>query len=377
MQDRNRENRDKRSRDVVRLCPSCRMEISAFASKCFHCGEYIQQYIALDRKLTAEQLGETRGPRDRKASSESVVQAMASVRAEMVGDKRNPSDPITDDELDVPLASPDASKIDAIEEPLVARGIEDWTMLSSAVTTLPPSEKTTRGSGRGPSWVRRTCVFGAFVAGSMLLYFGSIQVAGIMKDFKVSDPPAPVQMEPNPAAEILAGTRQGTILEALELASTTVRRQDTPRNRAVIEEVRIRFADEVRAILNAAAWTPDSLSRAVELAARGLQIDNCPSLGELYEEVSQEQCAYMMVPTRFAPDDGRGAVSFRLNRLLKVPPHLQGVDGVVSASVGESVLDRFKVLKVEKTSVLLEDTLRARTVRFSLDGTVVLVSANP
>ncbi|HNZ19239.1 MAG TPA: hypothetical protein PKK44_12995, partial [Candidatus Hydrogenedentes bacterium] len=43
--------------DKTRVCPYCRMEISIFATKCFHCGERVDPPRTDQRHFSMEDLG--------------------------------------------------------------------------------------------------------------------------------------------------------------------------------------------------------------------------------------------------------------------------------------------------------------------------------
>lgn len=328
-------------RDKLRLCPSCRMEISFFATKCRFCGEPVGRPREEARQLTVQDLGGAQSGTDYAPGGE-VLDALEAFRREEI-------------ERNAPVEAPKR-------------------------TWLGTKKASGRGAGhKGPKagepsgyavLVRKILFFAAIVAGIVVLFLVGTAVKGRIDEYIANKNNVPIVPIDNKAEEILKAGGPDATLKALEEAVRVCREQNTPANRQVADRVREALKNEVAALLNGENWKTADISKASTLVSRAAAIDmESPAVRELVAEVSDERTAYNMTIERI--DAGRGEVHLRIHEP-------DGSSEVVLKRNGDTLRKgRFEIKAVMANHVRIEDRLRKnreipRSFRLFVDGTIAV-----
>ncbi len=341
--------------DKTRVCPFCRMEISIFATKCFHCGEHVDPPRADQRHFSMEDLGGRKSTN--YAPSESVMAALETFRAELTGELQHGTGETT------AAGSPDPSSpsgdglptLNEYSQQLASLHEESRPSGAFAQVYAPPQE----------SFGQRLATYLAFVI--VVLVFG-VGVFGLYSLIKGRHPePPPVAQEvaipPNEAPGLL---REGRFLDALSTARDAAALHDTQENQGILEETRNAIQQEVERLIEANPWTPDHLQRAVELASEAAAIDPGSDFGALEQYAKNEEYAYAMMLIRPEPRRVGGKAQFRLNPLSEAAA--QTGHDKVTVEVGETIANRFELLRVRRSDAELRDVLRDRQLIYSVSG---------
>lgn len=333
--------------DKMRLCPTCRMEISVLATKCRFCGEEVGRPKDEQRHFTVEDLGgETV---EHYAPSSSVMEALETfrsdetVRSALKGQKKTSI---------FRRSAKEKAEKEAVQG--LRSGLPELDAHGRALASVKPigRQQTPGRRARGPSWTKKVGAFAVLVAAILILWFGGVKVAAVIKDFVAKDTTTNpvVQRVPNPAVAILNG--EGDPLAALEAALKHRRSHDSPEARNTLERARAYTEKKVFDLLNAEPYSRDNYQRATKLVNTAHQVDPCDRFAELKATLLAEICAYR--------------VQLKSSDTTVSPPQatlvLQDTNFIateVTVKEGETVLDgRFKVYLIMGDEVRLTDSLR-------------------
>lgn len=339
---------DNRSPDKMRLCPSCRMQISVLATKCRYCGEEVGRPKEEQRQLTIESMGGEHI--EHYAPSSSVMEALESFRSEEVTDKavnatrrslifrRKPG----------PKAS--AGKGGGLPE-LDAQSLQ----LAGGGQGRTVSSRIVRGSakprrGVSSSDLTRWAGYAAIaIAALLVLYYGGGVAIRAVKAMRTMDTPAIVSSA-NPAVRMLEAGEP--IMAVLTQASLYHRKNDTPESEAVLNDVRARVVEEVRGLLDADPFDRRNLRSALRMANEANQADPNSVFTDLKREVDEEHRVYATMLLDATADTSPPVAVFRITDASK-----RNVD--VQAAQGETFLDgRFRIDLVRPNVVHLIDLER-------------------
>lgn len=274
-----------RSPDKMRLCPSCRMEISVLATRCRFCGEEVGRPKEEQRHLTVDELGgETI---EHYAPSSSVMEALESFRSDETVRgtpnetkkkssifRKRPGDKEPEAKKDSGLPELDAN----------SRKLAD-TFSSGPSNSRARSRKSAPAS---PSWMKIVGVFAGLSAAMVIIYFGGIQVMAIINSSGSDDI---ARIPGNPALSYL---EEGDSLEALRQASKFESHYDTPDSRDVLKQARDAVQAEVMGLLTSAPYTKQNLREASRIVQEAHAADPSEPMLGLKELVDKELRDYAL-----------------------------------------------------------------------------------
>lgn len=324
---------DPDQREKQRLCPSCRMSISALATRCHYCGEEVARPKVEDRKLTINDLG---GLAENKFQlSGSVLDALEAFRAEEgVSETPKPEKKSLFGKRSTDSNPPGIEKPAQQQQP-------SGTSLLDELGLAPKPVKSVE-QGRDPAWTTKVGVLGGFVAAIVILFFGGVKGFAMISDYLEQRRAGEEVVVVNRAPELL---RAGDLIGALEAAVEANKLKPDEENQDILAQIRKMVADQVRNSLDSPNWRRDDLSAASSLAHRAAAID--PSnriLGEFLKEIEEENEAYSFV-LMGVDSDGKSAQFKRGGREVEVGEH-------------ERLYDRFDVVSIRRDAVILLDSKR-------------------
>ncbi len=351
-------------REKTRMCPSCRMAISVFATKCRFCGESVGRPKEADPHFTQKDLGGYKPPQHRL--SDSFIGALEAFRAEEFPEEEG-GDEVDNQRRREAQAEAEFDFEGDVEDAEVR--LSKWT----GSRTAKPRQKPRRLSGS--KW---------FLLGTVLVLVIALYFAGIFAVRRVTAYLEARRAEEqttfdNNALDTLA--RGGSVLKALDVAVKALEHENSEPNRLIAQKVRDHLALEVRNLLEphgAAAedgtkWDLEWLKKADHLVEQAIAIDPSSELVQsLKAEVDEEIFAYERT-TVAKPDPEQDKVFVTM---IYPENPLESVKKTVST--GDTVRDRFIVRKIAEDHVKFEDTKRKdrlgtnRTFKIYLDGTVVI-----
>ncbi len=349
------------SQDKRRSCPYCRMEISVFATKCFHCGERVEPPRTDQRHFSTEDLGGLRGTN--YAPSESVMAALETFRAELTGER------------DEGAAQGSSSKASSGGDSSSGGDISEsgLPVLDERSKELASIHEESRPTGAfaapyglpKPSPGRRLANALAVLIVLAVLGVGAFGLYSMMQGQNV--PPEPVIEEserpPNRAPALL---EEGRLLDAVSAARDAVILADTSENKAIQQQAREALYNQVQQHITAAPWKAEDLDQAVELATQAAIIDPSDFFANLEGEVKKEEYTYRMMLVRPEPDGARGKARFRFHALSEAA--IEAGDDSVTVEVGEEFAGRFRLVRVGRSEAEVEDLLRGRRIIYYLSG---------
>lgn len=327
-----------------RMCPTCRMEISFFATKCRFCGEPVGRPKEEVRQLTVRDLGGENG--SQYAPGEDVVDALEMFRQEELAR----------------LEQEDAPKswFHRKEKKKPAKGPGPVSPYSELPGLDPTSrdlaslgggfERARRSSSRGQETLltKKLAMLGGFVAVIIILYFGGTYAKAKYDDFKERRNAKPPISVDNQAMAILNGG--GSPVDAFEAAMNALNTVNNAENIEVANNVRAAILKQIDELINSDPWEPANLDKASNMAARAVQLDpDTPSLRKAADTAQQEIFAYKMSIKEI--DMAAGTVTLRV--LYPDRP-----EDLVIKRKGEKILNRFEVKSVTRDGVRLSDSMR-------------------
>lgn len=340
---------DNRSPDRMRLCPSCRMEISVLATKCRYCGEEVGRPKEEQRQLTVESMGGEHI--EHYAPSSSVMEALESFRSEevtgkAVGDTRRSS--IFRRKKVDPKAGAvkhgGLPELDAQSQQLAGGG--QRRTVSSRIVRASTGKKRGVSVADVSRWAAYVAAAAVAIAG---VVYGGSWALGALRSMR--DTTAPVSVSsPNPAARMLEDGEP--IMEVLAEAALYHRRNGTPESEKLLNDVRARVVDDVRNLLNGSPFDRRNLRNALRMINEASQADPSDEFVNLKREVDEEIRVYATMLIEATPDSAPPTAVFRVSGSNR-----RAAD--VRAAQGETILDgRFRVDMVRPNYVHLIDLQR-------------------
>ena len=319
--------------EKMRVCPSCRMQISVLATKCRFCGEEVGKPKDESRTLSIHDLGGEHVYH--RAPSGSVMEALEAFRV----DETLQQSPGGLDTLDLGL-DPN-QKIPGSGNAPSAFDID-----------YRPSPPTGTKTSKKPAPKSNTGLIIGAVAAAVVLLVAAVAVPRVIKSINTK----PVVTAPvfvNQAPKILQSG--GPPLDALTAAVEAIAHDDNAQNRLIAEQCVAALEKQVTEKLNATPFDNDNLNSASSLATRGADLYPNETTRKLVAETKEENGVYKMVLVNI--DSATDTAKFKLVD-----------DGDVEVHEKEYVVTRFLVLRiVGRRSVTLVDTKRAnRQVMFEV-----------
>lgn len=341
-----------RGPDKMRLCPTCRMEISILATKCRFCGEDVGRPREEQRKLTVEDLGgETI---EHYAPSSSVMEALEAFRSEealrrkQTGQKKSSIFSRQSRVEQVPSVGQPLKTglppLDAYSRSLASTGGLSRT---SVVAKRRVNRRVSRTFSASP-WMRMVLWVLAAAVAAALLYLALMKGVPRIRALVLARSSPTVDAPQNPAAVMLES--DASPLEILEAAVTHQRRYDNAENREIVEKAAARVEEYVAGLLAKNPYDRENLRQAWDMASKAHAVSPTNRLLDLKNRVSAEVRIYSAMLVNAEPE--------------AKPPHavLRIVDSdmnetEVTVREGESFLEgRFQLTLVKRDEVCLVDT---------------------
>ena len=352
--------------DKLRLCPTCRSQISIFATKCKFCGEVVGRPRDEARQLTVDDLGGYEG--SSYVISGDLADAMEAFRHEQMAQSEREHAEAQGKRHGTWLGrKKDLDKEPAQEPPAPGAqppGITEQLMSISAFSQTrrrrpPPQERV---------WTRKLALLGGFVAAVVILYFGGGYAKAKYDEYLAKKHAVPVVHVDNYAGDYL---KAGDLLGALREARRAQGEADNTENRHIADEVREAIRDQVADLVNAKDWQKELLNQASRLVANAQRIDpDSKLLQEVRKEVDREVFHYSLRIEEIHLEPGGKARVF-----LEVQEPGRQRELVVKEK-GQQVSGRFVIKSITRDQIRFEDTQRKgrsdrpRQLCLSLDGTL-------
>ncbi len=334
--------------EEMRLCPTCRMKVSIWATKCHHCGEEVGRPRREELKLTLKDLGGE--SKTSYAPSGNVTGALESFRVEeassveaMLASRRKVSfwDRLLGRTPPPPppkRISQGAQSLDEYSRNLTASLLDDMPSSSSMSISraqLPQSSGLGLSGRLGPI---------VMVVGALLvLYFGGNFAWGKVSGFIEARKHANDVIYNNQALSMLARNEESIV--AFEEAMTALRINETEENRQIASDIRAILLKDVDSLMSANPWRRSDQDKAYDMMQRAMKVDSNPEVRTKYESVSRDIGQFKFVLK--SVDSTGTKATFRLNN----PDFEQEV------TVGQSdrIMDRFIVAAISSREVHLND----------------------
>lgn len=329
--------------EKMRVCPSCRMQISVLATKCRFCGEEVGKPKDETRTLSIHDLGGEQVYH--RAPSGSVMEALESFR---------------------------------VDETLQRSGVEDLNKMDMGINAgnLPPSMRaptaddfdfkpkpaSTTLKKKPASSGSRMGLVGAIVAALVLGVVAITAGPGILE--KINGPKEVVTgpTHVNQAPGILA--RGGPAIEALAAAVEALGADPSADNRRIAEDCVQALEKEVKALLNSPSFDAGKITEASNRAARGVELYPNEATRALAEEANQDDKIYKMMLTGI--DRATDTATFKL----------VGVGSpVVKVKEKDMLADRFYVKSIvaSKSVTLMDSKRNNRPVKYEQGASAMAV----
>ena len=354
-----KQNRD----EAQRLCPTCRMEVSVWATKCHHCGEELGRPRTEETRLTLRDLGGSQ--QTTYAPSGNVTGALESFRVEETAAEasrlsRKPQSLI--DRLlgrKAPLA--EAPKTQAPDEVSELSELDEYgkNLAASILDDMPATSRpsTSRGgSSQAASSLReRIIMTGGIFLAIVVIYFVISFTWNRVSAYLEAKNAVPVITYDNKAPEMLA--RGEDAIDAFEEAVKAARIVDDEANRNVLNDVRSLLLADVDALMSRNPWKNSNYNTAYSYIQRAVNSGNHPALVAKFEAVKADIDAYKFILKSI---DGDKA-TFRLNNGPDFPPE-------ETVEVSDRMMGRFIVQRISSLSVdLLDDKIEGRKLTIGLN----------
>lgn len=327
--------------DKLRLCPSCRMEISSLAVKCRYCGEEVGKPKLEQRTLSIDDLGGESVYH--RAPAGSVIEALEAFRVEAgleMGDGAQAPDASANAGGSGIGVGPDGMPV-LDEDPLGEQSGSGW---NSSITSVHKR--------RPPTVQERIRTVGLVVGVIAVLAFCGVKAPGWIEAYRSSHADAAPLPFVNKAPGILE--RGGPPLEALRAAAEAIRFENSAQHKSSRDKALERLIEQVEGLLNAKPFNQDNLTRASGLMAKAVSIHPSSKAIAAAEEVNSDNAVYKM---SLIGVDG------------EVATFMSNDSQLMDVEEGDVLAKRFRVRLVDPRSVTLDDTLRGnRTVRFKVGG---------
>lgn len=320
--------------EKMRVCPSCRMQISVLATKCRYCGEEVGKPKDETRTLSIHDLGGEQVYH--RAPSGSVMEALESFR------------------VDETLQRTDADDLNKLDLGINAGNLPGMTRAPTAedFDYKPKSPAPMKKPASGGS---RMGLVGAIVVALVLVVVAITAGPSILEKLNAPPPAPPTVTHVNQAPGILA--RGGPAVEALEAAVEALGFEDSDENRRIAEDCVQALVKEVRALLDAPKFDSSKVTQASNLAARGVELYPNEATRQILEEAKTDDQAYKMMLVNI--DRPTDTATFKL--VTSGSPE-------VKVKEKDLIANRFYVQRVTGSqSVTLTDTKRnGRTIIYEV-----------
>lgn len=332
------------NQEKARICPTCRMEISVFATKCRFCGESVGRPRDEARILTIDDLGGASQGTD-YAPSANVMDALESFRQEEIERIREK------EEEEAELSSlwwwqrlGAGKRRNSKNTSRRSSSFNELDSRSRELADIGMRRRTSRQRHQ-PIWTKQVALVAAFVAAVVLLYFGGRMVKAGIDDYLVRKNAKPEIKVDNRALSMLQSNMP---LDALQEAVRALGIADTQENRDIADKVRNGVADYIRDRLNSDNWTDSVMHQVEEEINHAVNTDPYSRLlQDVKKEVREEIRLHSI--TFSDPNPEAGTVTLRLLDDRK-PTDL--------ARTGERVHGRFEIMNITREQVRFKDHQR-------------------
>lgn len=347
-QDQNRSNHQGEPTEEMRQCPTCRMKVSVWATKCHYCGEEVGRPRREELKLTLKDLGGD--IKTSYAPSGNVTGALESFRAEeassveaMLASRRKvgffdrllgrtPPQPPPKRPLD------GMSELDEYSRNLTASFLDDMPASSSQSISRAQMPRPS-----APGLVERFGVIGMVLVALVVLYFGGNFAWGKVSSYIEARNRGDEIIYNNRALEMLA--REEEPIVALEEAMAALSINDTEENKRIASDVRALVLKEVDDLIAANPWRRSDQDKAYGIVQRAIKVDNHPDVHAKFESVSREIGLFKFVLK--SVDTTGTKATFRLNN--------PNFEAEVTVELSDRIMDRFIVARISSREVHLND----------------------
>jgi len=336
------------NQDEMRLCPTCRMKVSVWATKCHHCGEEVGRPRREEVKLTLKDLGG--GQKTTYAPSGNVTGALESFRMEevstqetLIAQRRKLSllDRLMGRKLP-PLpprpSTPPMAELDEYNRNLSASLLDDMpgaSSISISRAQIPQQHGT-------PIGVR--VVQGVVVLLALgLLYIGGNFAWAKISDYIYSRNQGEEFVYNNRAVDMLARGEEPIV--AFEEAMTALGYNDTAENQEIAGQMRELVLKQVEDLMERNPWNRKDQDQAFSVIQRALNVDSHPSVKTRFESVAGEVALFKFVLK--SVDTTAEEATFRTNNSNFEPE--------VTVKVSDRLMDRFIVNRIGSNGVDLND----------------------
>ena len=310
--------------DKMRLCPTCRMPISVWATKCRYCGAEVGRPRKETPKLTVEDLGGA-DPNSFELSS-SVASALEAFREEQLSAQEEEERRKTEaaaaswfGRRQSPAAAApkrdDLPELDETHRQLAAAG-EEGGAHSQGSSEASPS----------PEILRNLAQVGAVFLGVLIVGLAGLAAWHLVGDYLTGRNASTEVVYENKALAMLEAGKP--TVDALAEALTAARINNTEENRRILDQVEARVLKQAEKLINSVPWNREHLNEASRLATRAWQIHPSPAIKNLLDEVSAEVAAYKLVLVRINPQEGRATFKLHDPALPQTEQPLEAVDHV-------------------------------------------------
>ena len=326
----NASHRDEKG-EKLRVCPSCRMQISVLATKCRFCGEEVGKPKEEARTLSVHDLGGESV--QHRAPSGSVMEALESFRVEEAFTTSGPPQ-LGGSSLDKDFGGSGAR---------------------SSGSAFANARQSSAGKKRAKSNSSLIIGIVAGVAAVAALVFAG---PALLAKLGGSEADASAPTFVNRAPGILASG--GPAIDALQAAVEAIAHEDSAKNHGIAEEAVAAIDKEVRGLLMKTPFAMNNISTASSLASLAADLYPNDVSRKLVNDVQSENAAYKIILRNI--DSTTRSATF----VLTVPGSPE-----VTVQEGGMILDRFRVERIAAgvRTVTLADTKRQnRAVLFERGG---------
>ncbi len=316
--------------EKLRVCPSCRMQISVLATKCHFCGEEVGKPKEEARTLSVHDLGGESV--QHRAPSGSVMEALESFRVEEAFSTS-----------DIPQLG--GASLD-----------QDFGGGSGKSSSSAFANQRSSKAGKTPK--SKMPLIAGIVAGVAVVAGLVVAAPTILSKVGGSKADASAPTFVNRAPGILASG--GPAIDALQAAVEAIGHENSAKNQQVAADAVSALDKEVRTLLNKSPFVMENITAASSLASRGADLYPNAVTKKLVDDVRDENSAYKIVLRRI--DKSTQSATFVLNS--------PGAPEV-TVQQGSMILDRFRVERIAAgiETVTVADTKRKdRPVVFDLTG---------
>ncbi len=340
---------DRSTRDEMRLCPTCRSEISVWATKCRFCGVDVGRPRVEETRLSMKDLG---GVRDREkfevsGNVQDALKAFMEEETSVLETEREAEEagrhaswfgrkPVK--------AAPRAHKTDDLPE---LEGYHKDLAESVGGPLSPRTAAARRRRPAQPALSTRLFTLGAVIAGLILLYVGSSFAVASIREYLEARNAVPAPDCPENRAEMMY-TLGDPVLEVLEEAVAALRCNPSKENLELSIKYRALFEFEMKNELNKKDWNRRDLTRISLMVNQAAMADAHPDIQELRKRVQRDVAAYKIMLSKVSENEARA--TFILDA------QYSGGASEVTAGVGEIVQGRFRIKSIDVDKVTLLDT---------------------